>query len=622
MNEQSRDEALGHGASQTGGLGHVADVQNNGIVFVPRLAQMLQEDPFTRERERSLKLSLRNYTTNEDLVGTYLAIETDPKTQMEARYDVPVSPGDMTALSGDLYGSMENMRKAPISELVSLQRILDAEAEWDMKVASGKADPKAEPDFDSQWAATTAWRALPVYDKGQKVGQWGEAAGGDTAGYIGLALKNQAHFGQDTGEKNQLEIQVNAGNLDGIASGPQGNFTTGNEAGWMGGHARALRLAQEAHALNADIGPGGVPTAGQTRAMADHYGHETNVPETGLVSAAAANNLVSAPVDAAGRAVARSSDKVTFQTKLNDAYVENAGADHYLTDAFAAGHQIVRDVVGREMDKYVAGRGGRGKFLDFVVAQLQKAAVADPDGATGDLGKFQRYSKSRWWFLRSAAAGDGWLNVFSDGMKQQLDQKIDATTMHAIGAKIVHDYYNSNGLIVHNRKGMTFVIKGDGTADAAPEARQIIAMAVLESRTQITELAHSGIVPNPMEVWDYTPDFDKTAFTEANSQIIFDTVFQDPDHLWHLVKDHFSASAGGGDDSQSQQNPVQEEMPGRGKQVDVGVPPVQSWLKRRHEYVRKFGTQPDPNQPGRPTFTTADGLVMPGAKTMTDNDDD
>ena len=47
--------------------------------------------------------------------------------------------------------------------------------------------------------------------------------------------------------------------------------------------------------------------------------------------------------------------------------------------------------------------------------------------------------------------------------------------------------YNRRGMIVRNAKGMTFVIKGDGHLGETPEARRVIALAVLESRNQISE---------------------------------------------------------------------------------------------------------------------------------------
>jgi len=83
---------------------------------------------------------------------------------------------------------------------------------------------------------------------GKTVGTESEATGGDSASYIGLALHDEAHFGQDTQQKQQLEVTVNAGNLEALSAGPQGNNAKGNERAWMDGHARALLLAREAYA--------------------------------------------------------------------------------------------------------------------------------------------------------------------------------------------------------------------------------------------------------------------------------------------------------------------------------------------------------------------------------------
>lgn len=72
--------------------------------------------------------------------------------------------------------------------------------------------------------------------------------------------------------------------------------------------------------------------------------------------------------------------------------------------------------------------------------------------------------------------------------------------------------YNRHGMIVRNAKGMTFVIKGDGHLGETPEARRVIALAVLESRNQISERRATGTATNPMDVWDYTPSEDGSVF--------------------------------------------------------------------------------------------------------------
>jgi len=628
LNEQREWEAKGQGASHAPGLGPAGAVATNARVAVPRLGQMLAADAFFRDRGRNLTVSLRNFKMQSDVAGPYLAIETNPATKEVVRYDVPVSPGDMTALNGDLYGSMEHLRNAPVSELTALQGILDAEASWERSVAEGKADSKNEPNFDAQWEAATAWRGQQVYFDGHDLGPQGSATGGDTASYLGLALDNRAHFGQDTAQKDALEVQVKTGNLETVAAGPQGNYASGNEAAWMSGHARALLLAKEAHELKGApvIGP---PTLGQANAAQDTYGHEAAVPATGLTSLEAGNKLApGAPKDENGQPLHRSAEgKPTHESKLNDAYVENAGADHYLTDAYAAGHQIVRDVIGTVTDQFVKDHGGRDKFLEFVVARIQEGAIADPEKATGDLGTFQEASHT---WKDKAARGDSWLNskwnvlryvgIGGDGLKQKLEQQIDGPKLHAIGAKLVHDYYNTRGLIVHNKKGMIFMVKGDGSADKAPEAMQIISLAVLESRNQITEMAANGATGNPMDVWDYTPDFDKTAFTETSGRKVLDTMFQDSSYLWHLIKDNFSVAekkdTAASDESESK-NAVQKEMEGRGVTYDPGPAPLPAWLARRRQYVQQNAQSPDaPEVPGYPSPPTAEGVKLPGSKDM------
>lgn len=560
---------------------------------VPQLAEMLQRDPFLHERSRSLSISLRNFKLMSDAAGAYLGIEIDPATQQATRYDVPVSPGDLTALNGDLYGSVENMRKAPVAELIGLQGILDDEARWERDVAAGTAQRRDMPNFDAKWEAATAWRARPVYAAGRKLGVEGDASGSDRADFTGLALENHAHFGEDTADKQALEIEVRTGNLDALAQGPQGNFARGNEQAWMDGHARALVLAREAHALSA-----------QPVASISAYGHETAVPPTGLVHPDAGSaKLPPVPMGADGKPLARSAYTSTFESKLNDAYVENAGADHYLTDAFAAGHQIVREVIGRVTKKFVEDSGGRAKFLDFVVDKLQRAAVKDPAAAPGELGTFQQYSRS-WW-------KEG---VARYGMKQKLEKKIDDATLRSIGAKVVHDYYNRHGIPVHNQKGMSFEIKGDDTASEAPEARKIIAMAVLASRDQITDMAHSGTAGSPLDVWAYTPDLDKTAFTQADGPSVMKQMFDDGDYLWALIKDNFSLGEPPDTEPErvaSKNNPAQQAIAGGGRTVaDVGTAPMRAWLERRRQYVQSLsGTAPPAHH-----ATTVDGVAVPGGE--------
>jgi len=249
----------------------------------------------------------------------------------------------------------------------------------------------------------------------------------------------------------------------------------------------------------------------------------------------------------------------------------------------------------------VQDKGGVYPFCKFLAEQLQYGAFWDQEKAEGDLGDFQ--SASHGWTDKTAR-GDSWLNIFKDGMAQKLLGLLDDTLLHGIAAKLVHDYYNRNGMLVHNRKGMTFLTKGDGRADEAPEAQRIMSLAVLESRNQITQMGRTGQTPDLMQVWDYTPDFDKTMFTETSGKQVLQLIFSDGDRLWRMLKEYFTAipkpaparTPGGVDKGIAATADPGEDpkaAPDGRVTADMGTPPVRSWLRKRREYIRKHG-QPLP----------------------------
>ncbi|MDB4959145.1 MAG: hypothetical protein JWO36_6714 [Myxococcales bacterium] len=640
VDDLSKREVGSQGGSLAPGIGSgkIADRNRDGHVPVPGLAAMLARDTFLNERSRSLTISVRNFNVQKDAAGPYLAIETDPATKQVARFEVPVSPGDMTAMNGDLYGSVENMRKAPAKEVIDLQRLLDKEAKWEMDIAAGKSNAKDEPDFDALYNDATSWRSQPVYGGGRDFGPQGQATGGDDKSYYDLALRNEAHFGQQTKGKRELEVNVHAGKLDALATGPQGNSASGNEQAWMDGHARALLLAREAFAMK---DANGVPkTPEQIHAVMDSYGHEANVPATGLLDpTAGAKSLPALPMGADGKPLQRSTGAVTYESKLNDANVENAGADHYLTDSFAAGHQIVRGVIGKVLEQFVKDKGGRDEFLSFVVKRIQEGALADKSPSPkGELGTFKDKSDGVW---DKTARGESIMNShwnplhhwIGDGLKGKLDEKLqDDAVTRSIGAKVVHDYYNRNGMIVHNAKGMTFMIKGDGHAAEAPEARQIIAMAVLESRDQIREAATTGTMGDPMKVWDYSPSIDKTEFTEVSGAKIMALMFSDGPYLWQLIKDHFSADvkpSGDNGFADSANNPTEKAISGGrretgstpnaqardseagGAPLDMGHQPARVWFEKRQAYVQAQVVKDEDRPENGANPITIDGVTLP-----------
>ncbi len=564
-----------NGVSHTPGMSAVAP---GTTAATPRLAQMLADDPF-KDGARTINLSLRNFQLQTDAAGPFLGIELDPKTQRPVRYDVPVSPGDMTALSGDLYGSVENLRKAPVSEVLTLQQLLGIQSKIEQQVRAFQTDSSELAGFDLMYEQATMWRSQRVYAPEflGDLGPAGAATEGDTKDYKALALDNKAHFGQSTASAKRFEIVVRqgkrGGSLSDLAKGPQGNAASGNEEAWLGGHARALLLAKESYDLRRRPSPPALTD--KTRIPA---------PKTGLLFPG--EGAPEQPHDENGNPLKRSSEAITADSKLNDAYLENAAASHYLTDAFAAGHQIEREVIGKVIEDFVRSQG-REQFLDRTVALLQQVALEEDARPRGKLGQFQVISG-----LCKA--------VGRAAMKSKLKEKINDETLHGIGAKVVHDYYNRHGMIVRNRKGMTFEIKGDGRGADNVVARQIIALAVLESRNQITEMARKGHTGNPMEVWDYVPDLDRTQFTNANGSKVLGIMFNDAAYLWGLIKDFISMV-------ETDDNAKTPAANGSRVPVDFGSAPFRAYFANRQAEIRSLNAGKHP-RPGEPT--TVDGLPV------------
>lgn len=130
---QEANEARANGASHSPDQGSVSEAmaKGSGRVNVPQLPAMLardQNEKMLQEGSRNLTISARNYKLEHDAAGPYMALEIDPSTKQAVRYDVLVSPGDMTAMNGDLYGSVENMRKAPATEIVTMRNLVEQES--------------------------------------------------------------------------------------------------------------------------------------------------------------------------------------------------------------------------------------------------------------------------------------------------------------------------------------------------------------------------------------------------------------------------------------------------------------------------------------------------------------
>jgi hypothetical protein len=150
---------------------------------------------------------------------------------------------------------------------------------------------------------------------------------------------------------------------------------------------------------------------------------------------------------------------------LNEALLFDAGAGHFLTDAFASGHL-------------------------FNKVELEAAIVG---------------------YLRQNPPQGGEVQGY-----YALLQALDAMT--DVVLKNIHDRLNAEGVEVTNKKGMKWRTYGDNFLKNAQETRRIAALAVYLSRQQVMQAAKRGAPdPDPEEILELLPDDDSVKRVTAQA---------------------------------------------------------------------------------------------------------
>ena len=186
-------------------------------------------------------------------------------------------------------------------------------------------------------------------------------------------------------------------------------------------------------------------------------------------------------------------------TDLDPAYKVNAFGDHFLTDAFAAGHLVNKEVV-TDMFKNNFLSGGKltdsaKKFFD----EVSKLAF------NGELAKlFSKYETVKTYILvwhpniNSASR-------FSDVLKGVAEKAPDEIGNLAV--KAVHDALNQypGGVPVRNNKGKTWKLTGDGTLN--PANITVIQEAVKQSVINVEDSVRNNAPASTFfqRVWDHVP---------------------------------------------------------------------------------------------------------------------
>ena len=203
--------------------------------------------------------------------------------------------------------------------------------------------------------------------------------------------------------------------------------------------------------------------------------------------------------------------------KTDEAMETNAFADHFLTDAFSAGHLINKaDTMARaKASMKAAGTPGvhivdRSVFTDKVATgilknapELQNYQIRVKDSATFWWNKMNHESLTEiiYGSSQEAETQEGFFSLFVRLAHDSLNQDIHKDPSGAI----------VGGVEVENGKGDHWMLSGDETLALSPETLRIGREAVAQSqRNIISAMAHRGTGTLDYEglaalVWEYVP---------------------------------------------------------------------------------------------------------------------
>jgi hypothetical protein len=150
------------------------------------------------------------------------------------------------------------------------------------------------------------------------------------------------------------------------------------------------------------------------------------------------------------------------QRKEAMAYLSDGFAAHFLTDAFASGH-LVSGSVGRTIGANYYSRHS-GTIATSLLSCLQREypAAAAAMGASGQIAVIGAMSA------------------------------LIATKAGSLTLKLVHDYFNHNGVFVKNPAGTEWKTVGDANLASSPITQQQGSLAAQASREGVEKAVHEG----------------------------------------------------------------------------------------------------------------------------------
>jgi len=372
--------------------------------------------------------------------------------------------GQIVALGGDFYRSPEAIMRAPRSELEAILKVMGDEQRAVARSGARHAPTTAEAnainsayEFATKDHSRTAGPVTTLAgDPDVAFGPHGEVSGGEhiesgapsaQASFFDLAASNPAHFSPENISRN-----------------------------WIPQHQLALDLARQAwQTRHAGATPAPI-LPGTHASVRERTATPAMLSAPGLpATAAAAAHVASSRPDPAATSTpsgVSSAERTASPAEQNEAqaWLASAFSDHFLTDAFAAGHLI-------------SGSTGRGYCHSFYAsnqAGILRACVACairegvPRGAAPDL-------------VRAI-------------------NRILASNASNLLLKTVHDYYNRTGVEVRNALGQQWRTFGDAHLGGSPDTIRMGVLASKASRDAVQDVLATGGTTRAQAALDYIPD--------------------------------------------------------------------------------------------------------------------
>lgn len=217
------------------------------------------------------------------------------------------------------------------------------------------------------------------------------------------------------------------------------------------------------------------------------------------------------------------------------ALATNAFADHFLTDAFSAGHLINKRDVMEEFKSQLKLDAKGKEFIPASKAFFDDVAKSAFTGSVAsEFSKYETYDSYALGWHPNINSVSRFSTLLQGIHKQEPDLLANSV------AKGVHDKLNTipGGLPVQNAKGDKWMLSGDGTLNN--DTRKVAHQAVAQSQLNVISAYNfAGNLNLPdlfKKVWDYTPQPTTSGTTQLVDAVKKGTDIASPDLKAAVVK--------------------------------------------------------------------------------------